>query len=70
MKRVKTNSEKTLRRGASATLFLTAVMGIGLMGCEQREDVLDIETPGADIDVDETAAPDGSRGIDIDVNAD
>lgn len=36
-----------------------------LSGCEQEKDVLDVEAPGVDINVDES-----SEGLEVDINSD
>lgn len=43
----------------------TCLTMASLPGCEQKKDVLDVEAPGVDIDVDES-----SDGVEVDINSD
>ena len=46
-----------------ASAAVSTLMCLCLVGCQQEEDVLDIEAPGIDIDVDSS-----DEGIDVDVD--
>lgn len=44
-------------------LVLTFLACISLSGCQQEQDVLDIEAPGIDVNVDESP-----EGLDVDID--
>lgn len=46
-------------------IVCTCLAMASLSGCEQEKDVLDVEAPGVDIDVDES-----SDGVEVDINSD
>lgn len=62
-------SEPFAARLCGSALLITLAMCLALMGCERREKVLDVETPGADIEVHRTTDPiDGSKGVEIETS--
>lgn len=54
-----------LKWGRTAGILAILVAGTFTSGCQQERDVLDIEAPGVDIDVDES-----SEGVDVDISSD
>lgn len=44
---------------------LAVVMTIAIAGCQQKEKILDIDTPGVDVDVDRDV---DTGAVDVDVN--
>ena len=50
----------------AATMFFAACIALGVVaGCERKERVLDIETPGADVEVDRNIDT-GEVEVDVD----
>jgi hypothetical protein len=54
-------------RACGAALWLSAAMAMALMGCEERKKVIDVNTPGANIQVDQTKRLDGSTGVEVEI---
>ena len=46
-------------------MFLSAFFALGVAGCERKERVLDVQTPGADVEVDRNIDT-GEVEVDID----
>ena len=59
----------SIRQGFRILLSIPLVLGsmITITGCEQKEKVIDIETPAGDIEVERTK---GSGKVDVDIKLD
>ena len=59
----------SIRRGFPILLSVPLVLGslITITGCEQKEKVIDIETPAGDIEVERSK---GSGKVDVDIKVD
>ncbi len=59
----------SIRQGFPILLSIPLVLGsmITITGCEQKEKVIDIETPAGDIEVERTK---GSGKVDVDIKLD
>ena len=59
----------SIRQGFPNLLSIPLVLGsmITITGCEQKEKVIDIETPAGDIEVERTK---GSGKVDVDIKLD
>ena len=60
---------QSIRLGFTMLFSIPLVIGsvITITGCEQKEKIIDIETPAGDIDVDRTK---GSGKVDVDIKLD
>jgi len=60
---------RSIRRGFPILLSVPLVFGSMFMinGCEQKEKVIDIETPAGNIEVERSK---GSGNVDVDINVD
>ena len=60
---------QSIRQGFPILLSIPLVLGsmITITGCEQKEKVIDIETPAGDIEVERTK---GSGKVDVDIKLD
>ncbi len=60
---------QSIRLGFTMLFAIPLVIGsvITITGCEQKEKIIDIETPAGDIDVDRTK---GSGKVDVDIKLD
>ena len=59
---------KRFNTSISGLMTILAIAGFaGLAGCEQKEEILDVETPGAEVEV-ESDEDTGAVGVDVDDN--
>lgn len=54
--------------GFGALFFLLLSLAMALAGCERERTILDIETPGADLEIREVERPSGRDGVEIELN--
>jgi hypothetical protein len=60
------DDQKWVARGFGITILLIVALAMALMGgCARHENVLDVKTPHAQIEVDKTTQPDGSVEIEV-----
>ena len=55
-------------KGCALTVLVAASI-LALAGCERKEKVLDIETPGGEVEVERSTEP-GRGSVDVDVKVD
>lgn len=51
-----------------AAMLLMFAMALALMGCEREEKILDVETPGANVEIEKTTDLSGNEGLEIETN--